>query len=260
MSQDTRHSGDSAQLLGQADRALRLSPPVAGAAYDHDLAQSLRGKIVGALIRRERLAAGRDAEECARYLRVEARLIEAWELGESVPSLPQLEALSHFFASPAPASQLIAKQRSSQSLDEYWRIRQRLLGAQLQSLRKARRISLESLSAEVGLDAGLLRRYEYGEAVVPAHHLMSLAQAMRRDIAGFLDPTPHQPAPAPRPASDKENDEAQLQAFAADTRNRAFIRLAMAFRAMDPADLDRVAAALMAIIRDGQSASLPTRS
>ena len=218
---------------------------------DHDEAHRLRGRILGVLMRQARLAAERTGEDCARYLSVDAETIEAWELGISVPSLPHLEMLAGFFKLPIADETENASDPLPPGNDEYWRLRQRIVGALLQSGRKAQDLSAEDLSAKTGLDAKLLGKYEYGEAAIPVHHLTILAEAVHLDLSYFADAkginrqnmssTAHEASPA-------TDEDADLVEFAADRRNRAFIRLAMAFRDIDREELDRIASALSAII------------
>ncbi len=254
-------SSEAQALPRLAFELLRVSPPAREPAYDHNQAHDLRRKILGALIRRGRLAAECEADDCSRALNVHADLIEAWELGRSAPSLPQLESLSRLFQSPESAEAEDDEQTNEHA--EYKRIRRSLIGALLQSARLAQARSLEDLSAMTGLEADLLRRYEFGEAPLPAHHLMALAHTLERDLYFFVDSPPVRrvktSAQTMRPAKHQDED-ARLTQFAADRRNRAFIRLAMAFRDMDSAALDQVASALLAIVRDSQETTSPSQS
>ena len=51
----------------------------------------IRGKMIGVLLRDARLKAGRSLEDCSRLLRTTPNVIESWEFGDDIPSLPQLE-------------------------------------------------------------------------------------------------------------------------------------------------------------------------
>lgn len=244
---------DYVDLTRAALSALQLPTSADSESVDHDEAHRLRGKILGVLIRQGRLAAERSAEDCARYLSVKPQMIEAWELGDRVPSLPQLEGLASCFKASMSDESLSAAILPQTENDEYMRIRQRLVGALLQSARRAQEASIEDISARTGLDTDLLQRYEYGEFAIPAHHLTVLAQAVQRDLSYFSDSArvnPRRASPSSRNAATAKDEEADLAQFAADQRNQAFIRLAMAFRDIDREDLDRIASALLAIIRE----------
>ena len=84
-------------LTRAALAALQPSTIAAAKSSDHVEARSIRGKLVGVLIRKCRLEAERSLSDCARFMQVEPGLVEAWEYGESEPSLPQLELLGRFF-------------------------------------------------------------------------------------------------------------------------------------------------------------------
>ncbi len=244
---------DYADLTRVALSALQSSTSADSEYVDHDEAHCLRGKILGVLIRQSRLAAEVTTEDCARYLSVKPQLIEAWELGERAPSLSQLEGLASCFKAPMSDESLSAAVLPQAEQDEYMRIRQRLAGALLQSARRDQEASIEDISARTGLDADLLQRYEYGESVMPVHHLTALAQAVQRDLSYFTDSAGvslRRASPSARNAATAKDEDVDLAQFAADQRNRAFIRLAMAFRDIDREDLDRIASALLAIIRE----------
>ena len=219
-------------------------------------AHELRGKIVGLLIRRARLRAELSAQDCAEWLGVAPGDIEAWERGESLPGLPQVETLAACLA--APEDDFATSGAARESPEEYLLIRQRLMGALLQSARVGQECAAEELSAACGIEPEALRQYEYGERTIPLHHLATLAEALGREWSYFADASAPVPAKRDRgkaEATSADGDNGELETFATDRRNRAFIRLAMAFRDMDRADLDRIAAALLAVIRDGQPPS-----
>ena len=60
----------------------------------------LRARILGVLIRDARLAAGMTWEQVAERVGVSPETLEAWELGTTMPSLPQIEILSYTLGMP----------------------------------------------------------------------------------------------------------------------------------------------------------------
>ncbi len=244
-------------LTHAALRALQPSPSSTKVPYDHDIAHELRGKILGVLIRRGRLAAQRSTEDCASFLRIDANLVEAWELGDKVPSLPQLEGLTDFLKTPVSKDAAELMPLRLHCRDEYLLLRQRLIGAKLQFARRTQEQTLHDLSASTGFAVELLRSYEYGQAMIPLNHLTVLAQAVRRDLSYFVDSeclngNGAQSNIAHAIAADHDAD---LIGFAADNENRAFIRLAMAFRHIEKEDLHRIADALFVIINERREAN-----
>ena len=251
---DNRRSGGEMMAAPGLTRAIfeALAAPVrdGNASIDHDEAYRLRGRIIGAMIRQARLAAECEADACARRLSLGADDFSAWEYGERAPSLPQVEALARYLAAPESA-----KEPSPDQAEEYQRLRQRLLGALLQRARKSQDLEADELCAPTGLDAATLERYEYGETAIPLHHLAALAGRLRQDLRLFADPkgpSRKPEAPGARDAAHKA-ESSDLETFANDQRNRAFIRLAMAFRDIDRGDLNRIASALLAIIGEGRN-------
>src|SRR3954462_10434345 len=70
--------------------------------HQHDFAESyrIRARMIGVLIHDARLNAERSVEECADLLRVTPQEMQAWEYGDSAPSLPQIELLAFYLGVP----------------------------------------------------------------------------------------------------------------------------------------------------------------
>ena len=229
-----------------------LQPAILDSAANvqHDEARSLRGRILGVLIRKVRFEAKRSPVECAEFLGIEPQLIEAWEFGESIPSWPQVELLSLFLNGRTSDSGYSAIAEEQTARIEYLLLRQRLIGAQLRAVRETIGWSIEELSKRSGFEAGQINRFELGEEKVPVCDLAALAQSLKTDLSFFAAIPPAPPNSLPR----QENPEllvkthTDLRQFAAQNENSAFIKLAMAFKHIAPDDLHRIADALFAII------------
>lgn len=248
---------DYVDLTQAALEALQSSPSTATATQDQEEAHSLRGRILGVLIRRGRLSAKRSVEDCASFLQVDAQLIDAWELGASVPGLPQLESLTRYLLAAAGGVSIEAAEVNDSGIAEYLLLRQRMIGAKLKLARQMQESEVEDLGRRSGLDIDLIERYEFGEVMIPMNHLYVLAQAVRQDLSYFLHSAsvrrdqilPESAGVEPAPAN------TDLVRFAADDKNQAFIRLAMAFRQIDREDLQSLAEALYNIINDQRDAN-----
>ncbi|MCY3977622.1 MAG: helix-turn-helix domain-containing protein [Chloroflexi bacterium] len=217
---------------------------------NHDEARGLRGRILGVLIRKWRIQAERSPTECAEFMRRAPQMIEAWEYGDNVPCWPQLELLSLYFSGPSANSRDFALINDSAARLEYMLLRQRLIGALLRAARETIGWSIDELSQRIGLEADLIKRFEFGEEKIPVSVLAALAQTLSADLAYFT-------ALPQAPPSSFVTDETRkiaaethidLRQFAAQSENRAFIKLAMAFKHIEPDDLHRIANALFAII------------
>ncbi len=242
---------DRLDLTQAALEALQPSAVKTTKTINQDEARSVRGKLLGVLIRKRRLEAERSLAECAMFMGAEPALIEAWEYGESVPSLPQLELLAQFLngRESQPGGSALTEERAAQ--DEYMLLRRRLIGALLRAARESSDRSVEELSESAGLRADQLTGFEFGEEKISVSDLTALAQALKLDVSYFaLFP---QNVPEQSRSSNLLERPAEIDSgwreFAAESENLPFIRLAMAFQHIARADLHRIADALFAIIR-----------
>ena len=175
---------DRVDLIQAALAALEPSAAAKTTSRDQGEARRIRGKLVGVLIRKTRLAAERSIAECADFLGVEPQLLESWEYGDSEPSLPQLELLSYFLngRDSTPAG---AQSADREAQGEYILLRQRLIGALLRAAREASDQPVEELSETVGLAAAQLTKFEFGEERITVSDLTALAQALGLDMNYF---------------------------------------------------------------------------
>ena len=249
---------DRVDLIQAALEALQPSAAAKTTSRFQDEARRIRAKLVGVLIRKWRLEAERSLAECADCMDAQPQLIEAWEYGESEPSLPQLELLSHFLN--GSGSSIAGGQPADRAAQgEYILLRQRLIGALLRAARESSDQPVEELSDTVGLEASQLTSFEFGEENIPVSDLTALSQALRVDLNYFAAPPsnlPAQPRSSRLPTATAD-EAAEWSDFATESDNLPFIRLAMAFQHIARDDLHRIADALFAIIRaKGESNSL----
>ncbi len=241
---------DGFDLTQAALDALQPAKAKATAATDLDEARRIRGRLLGALIRKRRLEAERSAAECAQFMDAPPELIEAWEVGESAPSLPQLELLSQFLNGQGadPAQNEGPENRAARA--EYVLLRRRLIGAMLRAARQSGGKRVEALSEAAGLEAAALENLELGEEALPLSDLVALTQALSADLNVFAAPASHMPNTTESDAlATGGHPRADWRQFAAAGENLPFIRLAMAFQHIARDDLHRIADALFAIIR-----------
>lgn len=169
-----------------------------GQPAEHGVAESyrIRGKMIGVLLRDARLHAARSVEECANLLKVTPVEVAAWELGEKVPSLPQLELLAYYLGVPIShfwgTDTLEATQgRHIDIQTEYIALRDRMVGALLRQAREEANLTLEELGAACAVPAENIARYEVGEAAVPMHELSVMAGALKQNLSYFLESSGH---------------------------------------------------------------------
>ncbi|MCK6579117.1 MAG: helix-turn-helix domain-containing protein [Anaerolineae bacterium] len=211
-------------------------------AVDHDESFRIRARMVGLLLLDARRKAQRAQEDCARLARVSVAQYDRWEIGDEVPSLPQLEVLAFFLGVPVShfwgMDTLEAKGENPVSAqNEYLALRDRMIGALLRSAREARALTLDDLSAESGLPADLIERYELGELPAPMHELTVLSNAVRKNITYFLE-SYSQLGELLAMREEWKHFTAlpeEIRRFAANPLNIGFIEIAIMFSQM-PAD------------------------
>ncbi len=221
---------------------------------DEQKAMMLRAKKLGALLREARKIAGQSVGTCAQVLGISVDEYEAYELGEAMPSLPQIEALAYFLNVPLnhfwEGSQLSAAQKASaETIEKVMALRHRLVGAYLRKYRRENGLSLEALAQKVDITPELLVRYELGERAIPLPLLERLAVACGHSIRDFYD----QKGPFGEWVSRQHSVQQflelppELQKFVAGPINRPFLELAQRLSEMPVQKLRNVAEGLLEI-------------
>jgi transcriptional regulator with XRE-family HTH domain len=222
--------------------------------YDFAESYRVRGKMLGVLLRDARLSAQRSVEECASLLKVAPQDINAWEMGDTVPSLPQVELLAYYLGVPVShfwgTETLEAKQgRHVDVQSEYIALRNRMVGALLRQAREEASLSLEALSEAAAVPVARIQQYEMGEVPVPMHELSMMSGLVKKNINYFLESSGHFGEWLARREEWKHfNDLPEdLRQFAANPLNIGFIEIALAFSQMPPDKLRRVGESVLNI-------------
>src|SRR5262249_9088930 len=135
-------------------------------------------------------------EDVAQFLKVSPEQVEAWEFGDEVPSLPQLEILafyldvpvSHFWGTTTREAE---REKPVDAQADYLALRDRMIGALLRMAREDTKQTLEQVAEASGLPAEQINRYELGEESLPMHELSVLAGVVRRNLSYFLETSSH---------------------------------------------------------------------
>lgn len=223
-------------------------------AYDHAESYRLRGKMLGVLLRDARITALRSVPDCANLVRVDPALYEAWEFGDAVPSLPQLELLAYYLDVPVShfwgVETLEARRRNPTSAqDEYLNLRQRMIGALVRQAREEANLTVEALAGVTFIQTDLLQQYELGELPIPMHELSVIGSAVNRNIGYFLESS----SQIGELLATRENWKhfnslpEDLRQFAANPLNIGFIEIALAFSQMPNDKLKRIAVSMLDI-------------
>lgn len=227
----------------------------ASATADPAEVMALRARISGVLIRDARLAKGYNTEQLAALMRVTTNEVIDWEFGKASPSLPQIELLAYWLEVPVShfisGTETLIDQLAQRSLDqdEYLRIRDRMIGAEIRDAREKANFTREYLAELAGIDAELLQRYEYGQLAIPLPQLTQLATALRLNVSYFLEGNN-------RVGSFLQAEELfqtflkmppDLRDFIANPSSHSYIELAMKLAAMDTAKLRTIAENILEI-------------
>ncbi|MCA0453484.1 MAG: hypothetical protein LCI00_05875 [Chloroflexi bacterium] len=224
----------------------------------HDFAESyrIRARMIGVLIHDARLNAERSIEECADLLKVTPAEMQAWEFGDSTPSLPQIELLAYYLGVPVShfwgTDTLEAKYgRHADIQTEYVAVRNRMIGAMMRQARDDQKLSLEEVSEASAIPADLLTQYELGELPVPMHELSVLSGILKKNTSYFLETSGYigewlQMREEWKHFLELPDEKRQ---FAANPRNIGFIEIAIMFSKMPVEDLRQVGASILDITR-----------
>lgn len=222
--------------------------------YDFGESYRIRGKMLGVLIQDARMNAARTIEDCARLLTVQPELIEAWEFGEAVPDLPQLELLAYYLDVPVShfwsLNTLDNNRKDAVSAQhEYMQLRQRMIGAMLRQAREDVQLSLEEIAESSNIPVETLQQYEVGEVGIPMHEMSMLSHLVKRNMGYFLETSSFvgemlKLREDMQAFSELDDD---VREFAANPLNVAFIRIAMSFSKLPASELRKAAEGLLEI-------------
>ncbi len=151
----------------------------------------VRARILGVLIRDARQALHMPPEVCAERVGVSVETLQQWELGESSPSLPQLELLAYTLGVPIShfwgTDTILQQEKQRVDIEEYLAVRNRLVGAVLRAARERANLSTEQLAAKAGVPAASITAYELGQRPIPTTILATLASACNVSMSYFLE-------------------------------------------------------------------------
>jgi len=224
----------------------------------HDFATSyaLRAKMIGVLLRDARLNAERTVEDCAYLLRVPAEEMLAWEFGDAVPSLPQLELLAYYLGVPIShfwgTDTLEAKHGRHVDIQlEYIALRNRMIGALLRQSREELNLTVEALSLNSHIPVEQINRYEMGELPIPMHELTVLAGSVNKNTSYFLEGSGHigEWLAVREEWKHFTSLRDEVREFAANPRNIGFIEIAIMLSKMPTEQLRDVGASILDITR-----------
>jgi len=222
--------------------------------YDFGESYRLRSKMLGVLMRDARLNAARTIEDCARLLNIEPALVESWEYGDAVPSLPQLELLAYYLDVPVShfwGQQTLDSDKAQKinAQSEYMQLRDRMIGALLRQAREEAGMELAEIADTAHVSVESLQQYELGEVAIPMSELSVISNLVNRNLDYFLETTSYIGELLRIQEEWKRftDLDPEIRAFAANPLNVAFIKIAITFSKMPAAELRKAAEGLLEI-------------
>ena len=217
---------------------------------------AIRNKIVGILVKRARLGAGKTRKECAEFLGISSHLLAASEQGRHGLSLPQLEALAHLFQVPV-ASLWDEDHPLPEEEDEtpvpvpaLLQLRTKVLAVNFRQCRHSAGLSQQQMAELLGCTPYRIFQYETGRREIPLSELEMAAEQCGQTLADLCD---EEFLPQGRGELQRQL-QARLEELPSDLRdfllkpsNTLYLRIAMLLSSMKADSLRQIAETLLDI-------------
>jgi transcriptional regulator with XRE-family HTH domain len=217
---------------------------------------AIRNKIIGILVKRARLRAGKSQRECAEFTGCSPSTFGQYEQGRKGLSLPQLEALAFLLdvppaslwddAHPGPPK----SSEKSLPLAQMMVLRRKILAVKFRQCRHAAGLTQKAMGNLLGCSAHMVSQYELGRRDIPLAELELAAERSGWTLANFLD---EQTIPLSKAEQDRLT-LAQLNELAPDVRdfvlkptNALYLRIAMQLSTVKADNLRQIAETLLDI-------------
>jgi transcriptional regulator with XRE-family HTH domain len=217
---------------------------------------TVRAHKIGLLILDARTAAGKSLEMTSVQSGIAAADLQAFENGEKIPSLPEIEALAYIL--DVPIEHFWGRQSISEGKGDPSRtlnpkliiVRQKMISSFLALKREEKKLSLDELSLASGLPEDKIKAYENADLTVPVYDLEALAGPLGLTLEEFYD---QRGVVAEwrksRPGSGQVQSDLppEIQEFVNKPINRPYLELAMKFSEMPVEKLRTVAESILEI-------------
>lgn len=217
---------------------------------------SIRNKIIGILVKRARLEAGKSQRECAEFLGCSPFIFGQYEKGRRGLSLPQLEALAYYFDIPAPSlwdDQFPQPEETAVEdlpLAQITLIRRKILAVQFRQCRQAAGYTQREVGDLLGCSANIVSQYERSKRDIPLAEIEIVAEQCGKTLADFLDEDtiPLGPAEQERQALARlEELPVEVREFVLNPTNALYLRVAMLLSVLKADDLRNIAETILDI-------------
>ena len=215
----------------------------------------IKAKRLGVLIRDARQVACKTQDECAEAIGLPQETLNAYELGQQAPSLPELELLAYFLKVPLDhflSGDGLLEDHPTDTVIDLQRLislRQKIIGVVLRKGRLEKGLSLGDVSERTGIAVTQLEAYEMGLKPVPVPELTFLAHELNGQLRAFEDTTGPVGAWIIQQRYLKSFTEldADLQEFVSKPVNRPYLEVAQRLSEMSADKLRIIAETLLEI-------------
>jgi len=217
---------------------------------------AIRNRIVGTLVKRARLKAGKSRRECAELLGCSPFAFSQYEQGRWGLSLSQLEVLAHPLKVPlanlwddssVPPD---VPEQDAATLQQTMLIRRKILAVQFRQCRRTGGLTQKEMGELLGRSTGIIGRYERGERDIPLAEMEVAAGRCGKALSDFFE----DPTVMPGQAEVKLQSLAGLSELPPDVRdfvlkptNALYLRIAMLLSSMKADSLRQIAETLLDI-------------
>jgi transcriptional regulator with XRE-family HTH domain len=206
---------------------------------------TLRSKILGAMMRKARAAAGKSLSEMSALIGETSGSLSSMERGSRAVSLPELELFAYHLDVPLRRflgdGETAVEEKEEINPKIVVALRQRMIGAMLRTHRTEAGLSMRELADMAGLSSRKISSYEQGERAVPLPELEALAGCLGHQIEDYID----QEGPVGEWRARRQSFEAylglpiELREFLSEPANKPYLDLA---RNLSAVSIDRLRA------------------
>ncbi len=223
---------------------------------DASQAIAIRNRISGLLVKRARLQAGKSQRECAEYLGCSPFMFGQYERGERGLSLPQLEALAHYFDVPLQSlwddnySPPEPQETEDLPIAQLLLLRRKELAVRFRQCRHMADLTQGEVGQILGRSAYIISQYERGARDIPLSELEILVERCGHRLADFLDEEtiPLGAAGQERLALSRLNElPPDVREFVLKPTNMLYLRIAMLLSSLKTQSLRQIAEMILDI-------------
>jgi len=216
---------------------------------------AIRNKIVGILVRRARLRAGKSQRDCAEFLGISPHMFAKYEQGQGIP-LPHLEGLAYFLEVPLitlwDENQTLPAEEADDPVPmaSMIKLRTRMLAVQFRQCRQGAGLSRQQMADLLGCSAYRISQYEAGRRDIPLAELEVAAERCGQSLADLCDDeiVPLGRAELQRQFAARLDElPSDLRDFVLKPTNTLYLRIAMLLSSMKADSLRQIAETLLDI-------------